>query len=326
MAALGLPLITAIFIMTLLAAGLVAITLGERKRRGLHDRVGGVSAATRRGDLAPAASGSLRLAQPKETMRGRALPKIWRERLDVAYAATGNRIGPLHTFGVGLAAGGAAFGLTSIILQLELAVSIVVSIVVAVIGMVALLQVARGRFQRKFLDIFPDALDLIVRAVKAGLPVLDAMGIVAREVPDPVGGEFRRILEEMRVGFDPAVALQRSADRIRVPDFQFYVVSLSLQRRTGGGLAETLSNLSGVIRRRKDLRVKSRALSAEAKASAVVLSLLPVVAFIGLFMMDSKLMSVLIFDPRGRFMFGVAITSQILGILTIAGMIRRMMR
>ncbi|HXQ49804.1 MAG TPA: type II secretion system F family protein [Stellaceae bacterium] len=322
---LGLPLITAIFIATLLAAGLIAITLAERRRRGLQGRLGGVSAASRRGE-ATAATGSLRLAQPKETMRGRALPKVWRERLDLAYAATGNRVGPLHTLGVGLAAGGAAFGLTSIILQLPFVVAVIASGCIAVVGMIALLQLARGRFQRKFLDVFPDALDLIVRAVKAGLPVLDAMGIVSREVPDPVGGEFRRILEEMRVGFDPAIALQRSADRIRVPDFQFYVVSLSLQRRTGGGLAETLSNLSGVIRRRKDLRVKSRALSAEAKASAVVLSLLPVVAFIGLFMMDSKLMSVLIFDPRGRFMFGVAITSQILGILTIAGMIRRMMR
>lgn len=322
---LSQPVFLALAVTLLFGVGLLALTVGERRRRSMQHRVTTVSAAARRGEAA-AAGGTLRLTQPKETMRGRALPKQFREQLDSAYEAAGNRIGPLHTLGIGFAAGAAAFGMTFYIMDLGALISVAASLAGAVVAMIGVVRMAQSRFRRKFLEVFPDALDLIVRAVKAGLPVLDAMGIVAREVPDPVGSEFRRILEEMRVGFDPAVALQRSAERIRVPDFQFYVVSLSLQRRTGGGLSETLQNLSGVIRRRKELRIKSRALSAEAKASATVLSLLPLVALGGLTMMDSTLMGVLFVDHRGRFMLGLAITSQLLGIASIAALIKKMMR
>src|SRR5262249_34473680 len=135
----------------------------------------------------------------------------------------------------------------------------------------------QSRFRNQFVDGFPDALDLMGRAVKAGLPVLDSMELAAREMPPPVGSELQRTIGEMRVGVDVDEAMQHTADRIRVPDFRFFAVALKLQRRTGGGLAETLANLSRIIRRRKEIRLKARALSSESKSSAVVLALLPFV-------------------------------------------------
>ena len=110
----------------------------------------------------------------------------------------------------------------------------------------------------------------------------------------------------MRIGIDIDEAMQHTADRIRVPDFRFFVVALKLQRRTGGSLAETLANLSSIIRRRKEIRLKARALTSEAKASATVLGLLPVVLGALLFFLNHDLMVPLLSDPRGRFMLGVA--------------------
>ena len=174
--------------------------------------------------------------------------------------------------------------------------------------------------------MFPDALDLICRAVKAGLPVTEAMAVAGREIADPVGSELRTALNEMQIGAEPQDALQRMADRIRVPDFRFYVVALALQRRTGGGLAETLTNLSAVIRARKALRLKARALSSETKASAAVLAVLPF--FVGglLYAINPALMSVLFTDPRGRFMLGFAFISIVAGIGVMAKIIKWSLR
>jgi len=186
-----------------------------------------------------------------------------------------------------------------------------------------LLQIAQNRYQRKFLEAFPDALDLIVRAVGAGLPAPEAMEIVTREIRPPVGVEFRRMLDEMRIGTEMEEALQNAAERIRLPDFRFFVVSLLLQRQTGGGIAETLSNLSTIIRQRKALRQKARALTAEAQASAAVVTAMPFIAGAGLFLINRDLMSVLILDPRGRFMLGLAIVCLASGFAAMKVLIKK---
>ncbi len=191
---------------------------------------------------------------------------------------------------------------------------------------VLLLRLAKARYQRQFLEIFPDALDLIVRAVRAGLPAPEAIELASRESRPPVGTEFERMLNELRIGTDMEEALQRAVERIRIPDFQFFVVSLLLQRQTGGGIADTLANLSTIIRQRKALRQKARALSAEAQASAAVVATTPFVAGVGLFLVNRELMSVLFIDPRGRFMLGLAIAGLLLGIVAMRALIQRNMR
>jgi tight adherence protein B len=152
------------------------------------------------------------------------------------------------------------------------------------------------------------------------------MEVAAREIRAPVGTAFRTTLDEMRIGVDIEEALQHTADRIRVPDFRFYVVALALQRRTGGGLAEALANLSNIIRRRKELRLKTRALTSESKASAAVLGALPFVVAAVLFFLNRELILVLFVDHRGRFMLGLAILSVLIGIAVMAIIIRRALR
>jgi tight adherence protein B len=253
------------------------------------------------------------------------LSALW-ARLDGALAATGERIGLPHLVAAGLIVAGAAIGFIEGVLGYGSALAMLLGAAAGVAASVFLLRFAQSRYQNQFLDSFPDALDLIGRAVKAGLPVFDAMEVAGREIRAPVGPEFHRTLEEMRLGLDIDVAMQHTADRIRVPDFRFFVVALKLQRRTGGSLAETLANLSRVIRRRREIRLKARALTSEARASAAVLALLPFVVGALLFFLNRDLMSVLLVDPRGRFMVGLAFLSLVTGIVVMTVMIKKSLR
>jgi Flp pilus assembly protein TadB len=253
------------------------------------------------------------------------LSALW-ARLEAEFAATGDRIGLPHLVAAGVVAAGAAIGFATGVMGYGPGLAMPVGIAAGVAGAALLLRFAQNQYQNRFLDGFPDALDLIARAVRAGLPALDAMQIAGREVRPPVGPEFERTLEEMRIGIDIDEAMQHTADRIRVSDFRFFVVALKLQRRTGGSLAEILANLSSIIRRRKEIRLKSRALTSEAKASAVVLGLLPVFLGALLFFLNGELMAPLLSDPRGRFMLGVAILSLMVGITVMIVMIRRSVR
>jgi len=264
---------------------------------------------------------SLRRSRP----RRKALPIALLTRLDLAFAATGNRLRPLHLAAIGIAAA-ATIGLASSALSFRPALAILLSGAAAIGAPVLLLRFVQRRYQRQFLDVFPDALDLIVRAVRSGLPAPEAIELVTHEIRAPVNTEFQQLLDELRIGTELEDALQHAADRVRVPDFRFFVVSLLLQRQTGGGIAETLSNLSRIIRQRKALRLKARALAAEAQASAAIIATMPFVAGVGLFLINRDLMTVLFNDPRGRFMFGIAVVSLLSGIAAMRALIKRNLR
>jgi tight adherence protein B len=174
--------------------------------------------------------------------------------------------------------------------------------------------------------VFPDALDLVGRAVKAGLPVNEALATAGHEIADPVGSELRRALDQVQIGVQMIDALQQVAARVRAADFRFMVVALALQSKTGGSLAETLANLSKVIRARKALRLKARALTAEAKASASVLAALPFIVGGAMWMMSRDLTLALWIDPRGRFMLGLAFVSLVTGLTTMYVIVKRALR
>jgi tight adherence protein B len=188
------------------------------------------------------------------------------------------------------------------------------------------LRVAQSRYRNRFLHVFPDALDLVRRGIRAGLPVNEALVVAAREISDPVGGELRRALDQVQVGVQMMDALHATADRIRVPDFRFMVVALALQQKTGGSLAETLANLSAVIRARKALRLKARSLSAEAKMSAAVLAALPFIVGGAMYVLNRSLLLPLFVDPRGRFMVGLAFLSLLTGLAVMYVLVRRAVR
>ena len=126
---------------------------------------------------------------------------------------------------------------------------------------------------------FPDGIELLVRGLRSGLPVTETLGVVATEVPGPVGQEFKAVTERIKIGRTMEEALQETANRLGTPEFQFFVITLAIQRETGGNLAETLSNLSDVLRKRAQMKLKIRAMSSESKASAYIVGALPFLVF-----------------------------------------------
>ena len=131
----------------------------------------------------------------------------------------------------------------------------------------------------KFNSNFPDAIELMVRGLRSGLPITETLGIVAGEIPGPVGIEFRMVADKMKIGRTMEAALQETADRLGTAEFQFFVITLAIQRETGGNLAETLSNLADVLRKRAQMKLKIRAMSSESKASAYIVGSLPFIVF-----------------------------------------------
>jgi tight adherence protein B len=147
---------------------------------------------------------------------------------------------------------------------------------------------------------FPDGIELLVRGLRSGLPVTETLGVVASEVPGPVGAEFRAVVERIKIGRTMEEALQETADKLGTAEFQFFVITLAIQRETGGNLAETLSNLADVLRKRAQMKLKIKAMSSESKASAYIVGALPFIVFgliywinpsyIGDFFTDERLM------------------------------------
>ena len=162
--------------------------------------------------------------------------------------------------------------------------SIVEAAVAGLIGAAALpylaLRFLRSRRQKKFGAQFPDALDIIVRSLRAGHPVPIAIAMVGREMPDPIGSEFGIVSDEITYGADLETALRNLYSRLGSDDLPLFVTAVAIQGATGGNLGEILENLSGVIRQRFKMRRKIRALAAEGRASAMILSALPIGLFI----------------------------------------------
>jgi tight adherence protein B len=150
----------------------------------------------------------------------------------------------------------------------------------------------------KFTAKFPDAIDLMVRGLRSGLPISETMGVVAEEVPGPVAVEFRAVTDKMKIGRSMEAALQESADRLGTPEFQFFVISLAIQRETGGNLAETLGNLSDVLRKRAQMKLKIKAMSSESKASAWIVGSLPFIVFALIWFINQEYMANFFVDQR----------------------------
>ncbi len=131
----------------------------------------------------------------------------------------------------------------------------------------------------KFTTQFPDALDLLVRGLRSGLPVSETLLVISREIPAPVGEEFRMITERIKIGKSMEQAMEATAERLGTAEFKFFCITLSIQRETGGNLAETLNNLSQVLRQRGQMKLKIKAMSSESKASAYIIGVLPFLVF-----------------------------------------------
>lgn len=234
-----------------------------------------------------------------EQMFRQVLPNI--EIIKLRLARTGRKLTIVH-YGLMILTFGLLSGMVFLVL---FGVNIIISILMGVIvGAFLPHLIINGMIKKRilsFISLFPDALDLIVRGLRSGLPITESMNSVASEVDDPVGGEFRRVMDQIRLGINLDEALEETAQRIDSPEFKFFVISLAIQRETGGNLAETLSKLSDLLRRRQQMKLKIKAMASEGKASAYIVGALPFVMFFMLLLINYNYTSVLFTDQRATY-------------------------
>ncbi len=174
---------------------------------------------------------------------------------------------------------------------------------------------------KMFTSEFPNAIDIIVRGIKSGLPVNDCLRVIASESPEPVGGEFRRMVENLSGGVALDQAMERMYARMPLPEVRFFAIVLAIQQKTGGNLAEALGNLSTVLRARKLMREKIKALSGEAVASAGIIGSLPPAVMLLVTVVSPGYMTPLFFTPGGHFALGVGVVMMTMGVLVMRKMI-----
>ncbi|AUX69234.1 pilus assembly protein TadB [Porphyrobacter sp. HT-58-2] len=155
-----------------------------------------------------------------------------------------------------------------------------------------------GKRTNAFVSKFPDGIELLVRGLRSGLPVTETLGVVAQEVPGPVGYEFKAVIDRIKVGRTMEDALQDTADKLGIAEFNFFTITLAIQRETGGNLAETLSNLADVLRKRAQMKLKIKAMSSESKASAYIVGSLPFLVFGAIMYINPDYMSTFFTDDR----------------------------
>jgi tight adherence protein B len=169
---------------------------------------------------------------------------------------------------------------------------------------------------------FPDALAMIVRSIRVGVPVIDAVRNVSLAAPSPTAGEFNRLVDQIAVGTPLDEAVTELAVRSGLAEFRFFATALSLQTQTGGTLSETLENLADVIRKRAALKARGHAMTAEARTSSSILAALPLVTGVMLYCLNPSYMMILFTDPTGKMIFSAAVISLLLGMLSIRAIIK----
>ncbi|RDD62693.1 type II secretion system F family protein [Ferruginivarius sediminum] len=179
-----------------------------------------------------------------------------------------------------------------------------------------------ARRVNRFLLELPDAIDVMVRGLKSGLPVTEMIDNVGQDFEGPVGQEFRNIADNIRFGRAIEEALWSVAERLDIPEFNFLAISVGVQRESGGNLTETLRNLSSLLRQRQQMRLKVKALSSEARASAYIVGALPFIMLGLMFLLNAEYIGRLFEDPRGHWMLGGALASEMFGAFVMFKMVR----
>jgi tight adherence protein B len=175
--------------------------------------------------------------------------------------------------------------------------------------------------QLKFTKYFADAIDVMVRGIRSGLPVGECLNIIARESPDPVSTEFTLLIEGQRLGMTLKQALERAARRMPTADMKFFAVVLNLQQQTGGNLAETLAGLSSLLRGRKKMADKIRAMSSEARLTASIIGALPFLISLVIYAINPGYMLVLWTDPVGNLILCGGLIWMSIGVFIMKQMI-----
>jgi tight adherence protein B len=179
----------------------------------------------------------------------------------------------------------------------------------------------RKRRINKFVDIFPNALDIIVRGVKAGLPLGDTLRIVANESPEPVRSEFRKLVESQALGLPLPEAAEKLAERVPVSETNFFAIVIGIQSKAGGNLSEAIGNLSRTLRERKKMKGKIKAMAMEANASAAIIGAVPFVVTLMLYLSSPKYIGLLWTTSHGRIVAAIACFWMSIGVVMMRKMI-----
>jgi tight adherence protein B len=301
----------------LIAAGVagvgVAYDMGRRERKRMARRMALVADST------------------QEAKRRQSTPHSWR-RLD-QFDGSVRRI-----FGLGIARrwamtantpvlsasaigiGTAAWFLARHVIGLSPLLALLSAAASSVMAPRFILQRQQQRAETAFTEAFPDAVDSITRMLQAGMPIASALGAVASEAMPPVNGVFKNIADQTSMGISISDALDASSKYIGLPDFRFFAVAVVLQSSTGGNLVETLEKLSEIIRKRRAVRNKAQAVTAEVRFAAYILGALPFLTIGALLVVQPDYLDVLFADPRGHMIIGIAAGLLFLAALSIRTM------
>jgi tight adherence protein B len=184
-----------------------------------------------------------------------------------------------------------------------------------------ILSFLKKRREQKFLDAFPDSVDIIVRGVKAGLPLLDCLKMITQEAPEPIKSEFRVIVDTQAIGMPLGEACAKLYERTPVAEANFFAIVVGIQQKAGGNLSEALGNLSRVLRDRKKMKAKIRAMSQEAKASAAIIGALPICVMILVWLTSKDYITLLFTEPLGHLMLAASAVWMSMGVLVMKKMI-----
>jgi tight adherence protein B len=248
----------------------------------------------------------------------RALPNIGKLRLRLQQ--TGRNISLDQYLLASLAVGVMATVVAVFFAPLPVAADVLIGVIAATGFPYMLVGWLAKRRLAKFLELFPDAIDLVVRAVRSGQPVSEAIRTVGDQAPQPVGGEFRQVRDAIKVGMTMPEALAAAAERLNMLEFRFFNIALNVQQETGGNLSETLENLSKMLRRRRQVKMKIKAASAEARASAWIVGVLPFIMFGVIVTLNPGYGMMLVNDPRGIIMSCVGISMTVTGMFIMSRM------
>jgi len=315
-----LPFLLLLGVLVLVGMGLaIALVTVRRTRRELERRTGLVG-------------GRGRTASGRDAARPEELHESdWQDRLGSRLRAVfavglkrnwGMRAAPLAL--IVTAAGGACIGWLGFRSGLHQSawVALSGSLGASFLAPRFLLKREQGKADQKFMEAFPDTIDMVIRMLRAGVPISGAVRTVGEEAPPPVSDVFTNLADQMAIGITFEDALNTGARRVGLPDFQFFAVAVTLQRATGGNLASTLDILSDIMRKRRARRLKAKAATGEVRMSAYVLGAIPFLVIGGLLAMTPDYLQPLIADHRGNVIIASAVGSLLIGFW----MMRHMMR
>ena len=219
----------------------------------------------------------------------------------------------------------AGIGLAMFVIGTFMGVGLLVSAVLGFAGAFGvprwLLSYLKKRREAKFLDHFPDSVDVIVRGIKAGLPLLDCIKMIVSEAPEPIKSEFRLILETQAIGLPLGEACGKLYERTPLPEANFFGIVVAIQQKSGGNLSEALGNLSKVLRERKKMKAKIQSMSQEAKASASIIGALPIAVMTLVYLTSPNYISLLFTNPVGHIMLAGSAIWMTTGVFVMKKMI-----